>query len=138
MLDRLAGFRPYSAPNVLLMLAQALAQAPKATRVAGCRKWREMACCPLPSVFGISRTDPIEGFDHPLTTEPKIEGMSSRWPIVRWTPPPVDRGTSGCRRGGPGGPAKSVMQKCNAKVAYYGYEQERQGTGVQRHGSAPF
>lgn len=84
MLDRLAGFRPYSALNVLLMLAQA----PKATRVAGCRKWREMACCPLPSVFGISRTDPIEGFDHPLTTEPKIEGMSSRWPIVRWTPPP--------------------------------------------------
>ena len=82
MLDRLAGFRPYSALNVLLMLAQA----PKATRVAGCRKWREMACCPLPSVFGISRTDPIEGFEHPLTTEPKIEGMSSRWPIVRWTP----------------------------------------------------
>lgn len=82
MLDRLAGFRPYSAPNVLLMLAQA----PQATRVVGCRKWREMACCPLPSVFGISQADPIEGFGHPLTTEPKIEGTSSRWPIVRWTP----------------------------------------------------
>lgn len=42
----------------------------------------------VPSVFGISRTYPIEGFGHPLTTEPRIEGMSSRWPIVRWTPPP--------------------------------------------------
>ena len=83
MLDRLAGFRPYSAPNVLLMLAQA----PKATRVAGCRKWREMACCPLPSVFGISRTDPIEGFDHPPD-----DGAEDRGDVVPMThrplPPP--------------------------------------------------
>lgn len=124
MLDHLAKFRSYSVSNVLLMLAQA----PKATRVAGYRKWREMgrqvrkgergirifgyrthkvrvddagriiehpeegegaeremAYYPLLSVFDISQTDPIEGFDHPLTTEPKIEGMDDMGVLTRLT-----------------------------------------------------
>lgn len=84
MLDRLAGFRPYSAPNVLLMLAQApKASGPPAAANGG--RWPAVRCRVSSASPGRTLS---RGSTTPLTTEPKIEGMSSRWPIVRWTPPP--------------------------------------------------